>query len=69
MFLNNGCDFVPYVMVSNATSMAVTESSGEVMAAVEEDGSQSRYVIADISRDEAWVSSSVDATRSLEAWR
>lgn len=56
-------------MVSNATSMAAAESSSEVMAAVEEDGCESRYVIADISRDEAWVSASMDATRGLEAWR
>ncbi|MEF8771641.1 MAG: hypothetical protein V5A26_05920 [Halodesulfurarchaeum sp.] len=49
--------------------MAVTESTGEVMAAVEEAGSQSRYVIADISRDDAWVSASTDATRDLKAWR
>lgn len=56
-------------MVSDATSMAATESTGEVMAAVEEAGSQSRYVIADISRDEAWVSASTDATRDLRAWR
>ena len=69
MFLNKGCDFVPHVMVSDATSMAATESTGEVMAAVEEAGSQSRYVIADISRDGAWVSASTAATRDLEAWR
>jgi len=57
-------------MASNATSMAATESDrGEVMAAIEEDGSQSRYVIADISRDGAWVSAPTTAARDLEAWR
>ncbi|MFW5922381.1 MAG: DUF7556 family protein [Halodesulfurarchaeum sp.] len=56
-------------MVSNATSMAATESAAEVMAAVEKDDSQSRYVIADISRDEAWVTAAMDATLDLEAWR
>ncbi len=56
-------------MVSDATSMAATESTGEVMAAVEEAGCESRYVIADISQDGAWVSASTDATRPLEAWR
>ena len=69
MFLNNECYFVAYVMVSDATSMAATESTSEVMAAVEEAGTGSRYVIADISRDEAWVSASTDVTRDLEAWR
>ena len=56
-------------MVSDATSMAATESTGEVMAAVEEAGSQTQYVIADISRDGAWVSASMAATRDLESWR
>ena len=56
-------------MVSNATSMAATESASEVMAAVEEDDSESRFVIADITRDEAWVTAPMDATRDLEAWR
>jgi hypothetical protein len=56
-------------MVSDATSMAATEQSGEIMAAVEEAGSQTRYVIADISRDGAWVSAPTAAARDLEAWR
>ena len=49
--------------------MATAEPSGEVMAAVEEDGCESRYVIADISRDEAWVTAPMKAALDLEAWR
>lgn len=49
--------------------MAATESAGEVMAAIDEAGSESRFVIADIAQDGAWVSASMDATRGLEAWR
>lgn len=56
-------------MVTDATSTCGTETAPEVMAAVEEDEAQSRYVIADISRDGAWVSSSKAAARDLEAWR
>ncbi|MFB6110776.1 MAG: hypothetical protein ABEJ60_07890 [Halodesulfurarchaeum sp.] len=56
-------------MVSDATSMAATETAGEVMAAIDEAGSESRYIIADIAREEAWVSASMDATCGLEAWR
>ncbi|MGM0372752.1 MAG: DUF7556 family protein [Halobacteriota archaeon] len=56
-------------MVSDATSMAATGTAGEVMAAIDEAGSESRYVIADIDQDGAWVSASMDATRGLEAWR
>ncbi|MDZ7849959.1 MAG: hypothetical protein U5K70_03795 [Halodesulfurarchaeum sp.] len=49
--------------------MAATERTPEVMAAVEEDDSESRYVIADISRDAAWVTAAMDATLDLDAWR
>ena len=56
-------------MVPDATSMAAAESTGEVMAAVEEAGSQTHYVIADISRDEAYVTAPMDATCDLEAMR
>ena len=41
----------------------------EVMASVDDEGRESRFVIADISRDEAWVSASVDAATALSAWR
>ncbi|MFW5965301.1 MAG: DUF7556 family protein [Halodesulfurarchaeum sp.] len=54
-------------MVSDATSMARTDE--EVMAAVDEAGSHSRFVIADITRDGAWVSAALADTRDLEAWR
>ncbi|MFB6094622.1 MAG: hypothetical protein ABEJ77_06740 [Halanaeroarchaeum sp.] len=41
----------------------------EVMASVDDAGRESRFVIADISRDEAWVSAPTDATTELLAWR
>ncbi|MFB6137588.1 MAG: hypothetical protein ABEJ42_04515 [Halobacteriaceae archaeon] len=41
----------------------------DVMASVDDDGRESRFVIADISRDEAWVSVSADAATSLASWR
>ncbi len=56
-------------MATDATSAANDAPSPEVMASVEEAGAQSRLVIADISRDDAWVSADTTATRGLEAWR
>jgi hypothetical protein len=40
----------------------------EVMASVDEAGSISRLIIADICRDDAWVSCPVDNTVTLSAW-
>jgi hypothetical protein len=43
--------------------------SGDVMAALDDDGSDSRLVIADVSREEAWVSVTADAATRLPEWR
>ncbi|NHN46145.1 hypothetical protein G9464_00840 [Halostella sp. JP-L12] len=42
---------------------------GEVIAAVDGDGTDQEYVIADISEDEAWLSVRVDDAPTLPAWR
>jgi hypothetical protein len=55
-----------------------TEASGpndrlrddsEVVGAVDGDGTDQEYVIADISEDEAWLSMEVDDAPALPAWR
>lgn len=42
---------------------------GEVVGAVDGDGTDQEYVIADISEDEAWLSVQVDDAPTLPAWR
>lgn len=56
-------------MATDATSAANGGPAPEVMASVEEAGAETRVVIADITRDDAWVSAAEAATRGLEAWR
>jgi hypothetical protein len=41
----------------------------DVMASLDDDGPESRLVIADITRDEAWVSVTEAAATPLSAWR
>jgi len=41
----------------------------EVMASVDDDGTTRRYVIADLSRDEAWISMRVAQSASLLSWQ
>ena len=55
-------------MTQNAT--AVTDASHtEVMASVDPSPAQPEFVIADISRDEAWVSIHADDAPALRSWR
>jgi hypothetical protein len=54
-------------MTQNAT--AVTDASHtEVMASVDPSPAQPEFVIADISRDEAWVSMPASEAPSLREW-
>lgn len=54
-----------------STKSAVTSEpdDGTVMASIDEGGHASSLVIADVSRDEAWVSISTDEAVDLEAWQ
>jgi hypothetical protein len=54
-------------MTPNATAN-VGASSAEVMASVDSSPSGSEFIIADISRDEAWVSMRVEDAPSLRDW-
>ncbi|MFB6112606.1 MAG: hypothetical protein ABEJ58_00725 [Halodesulfurarchaeum sp.] len=56
-------------MSTNATPVGSVDESPEVMASVERVGGEARLVIADISRDDAWVSADSGSTPDLEAWR
>lgn len=56
-------------MATDATSAVDAGPTPEVMASVETADGEPRLVIADISRDDAWVSAPTAATHGLEAWR
>ena len=65
--LSNGCHIVSHVMSTDAANPA--HNGTDVMASLDDDGPESRLVIADISTDDAWVSvTEADAT-PLSAWR
>lgn len=55
------------------TTKATPESDGngetEVMAAIDGDGTQKRVIIADITRDGAWLAVPLSEAASLPAWR
>lgn len=44
-------------------------SDAEVMAAIDDAGAETRLVIADVSRDEAWLAVETADARSLPDWR
>jgi hypothetical protein len=55
-------------MVPDTVAEAGFEAGAEVMASVE-DGPIERFVIADITRDEAYLTAPLEKTASLSAWR
>jgi hypothetical protein len=55
--------------MSTDAAQPTPKAGTDVMASLDGDGPESRLVIADITRDEAWVSvTEADAT-ALSAWR
>ncbi|WP_266079209.1 DUF7556 family protein [Haladaptatus caseinilyticus] len=51
-----------------AVSVSVADDT-EVMASVDDDGQTERLVIADISREDAWISMRVTDAASLPDWQ
>jgi hypothetical protein len=48
------------------TTAATTE--GEVMAAIDEESGEKQFVVADVTRDNAWVAAPLSDAASLEEW-
>lgn len=55
-------------MSPNVTSDDVGEES-PVMASVDDDGRDRRFVIADVRADDAWISAPLGRTTALAEWR
>lgn len=46
-----------------------TESGTEVICAYDDVDETPSFLVADISRDDAWISIAVEEARELDAWR
>jgi hypothetical protein len=55
-------------MKSDAVEPAAVEASSEVMGAVQE-GPVERFIVADISTDDAYLTVPLEEAASLPAWR
>lgn len=62
------CDQLPNRMRSNRATAPGCDA-GEVMASVDDAGTEQRLVIADISADGEWLSMSTVHTAPLASWR
>lgn len=51
------------------THTAAAEKDGEVMGAIDEAASGERFVVADVSRDDAWVATPLSNAATLEEWQ
>lgn len=56
-------------MAADAERVTGTANDPCVMAAIDEEDKSARLVLADISRDDAWISARLDAVCSLSTWR
>lgn len=56
-------------MTPDTTAAPSPVVADDVMASVDDDGATERFVIADISRDDAWVSIPLCEAASLSGWQ
>ncbi|GGL35217.1 hypothetical protein EFA46_004385 [Halarchaeum sp. CBA1220] len=56
-------------MASDTTVVPSASSAGEVMAAVDDDGGVERFVIADVSAEEAWLAAPTGEAKPLASMR
>jgi len=61
------CETHSQNMTPNATAVS-DASRAEVMASVDSTPAHSEFIIADISRDDAWLSMRVSEAPSLDEW-
>lgn len=54
-------------MARDTTPAAVPDS--EVMASVDDDDGRERLIIADVSRDGAWISAPTETAIAVSEWR
>lgn len=52
-------------MSTKATPASAVDGDPEVMAAIDEDGSEARLVIADTTTDDAWLAASLETAVAL----
>lgn len=48
---------------------AAAEMDGEIMGAIDEAAGGERFVVADVSRDDAWISAPLSDATVLEQWQ
>lgn len=56
-------------MTTDAAQPTSTATGTDVMASLDDEGPESRLVIADITCDEAWMSVTAADATALSAWR
>jgi len=56
-------------MTPDTAGLATASTADDVMASVDDDGAVERFVIADISRDDAWVMLPLSEAATLSDWR
>lgn len=65
----SGGGMYSHSMTPDTAGLATASTADDVMASVDDDGAVERFVIADISRDDAWVMLPLSEAATLSDWR
>ncbi len=60
---------VSHTMGARPTTATLPVATDDVMASVDDDGTTEEFIIADISRDDSWISIPLKEAAALPNWR
>ena len=60
---------ISHTMAANTAAATLPATANDVMASVDDDGTTEEFIIADISRDNTWISVPLKESAALPDWR
>ena len=58
-----------HTMEASPTTATLPVAADDIMASVDDDGTMEKFVIANISRDNSWISIPLEEAAALPSWR
>ena len=58
-----------HTMAANTAAATLPATANDVMASVDDDGTTEEFIIADISRDNTWISVPLNEAATLPNWQ
>ena len=58
-----------HTMAANTAAATLPTTANDVMASVDDDGTGEEFIIADVSRDNSWISMQLKEAAALPNWQ